>query len=70
MCKSDSHQHQQNHLTDLDTSLANQLNSDFNSAWYGTFKLSPDEPDPTPNGPLYPPTIYGSYDPNWREFVG
>ncbi|EXK27371.1 hypothetical protein FOMG_16179 [Fusarium oxysporum f. sp. melonis 26406] len=54
----------------IENVLANQLNSDFNSAWYGTFKLSPDEPDPTPNGPLYPPTIYGSYDPNWREFVG
>lgn len=45
------------------------------------------EPNPTPNSPLYPPSIYvsriylshdpdtltnhqGSYDPNWREFVG
>ena len=46
------------------------MNGDFDSAWYGTFKLSPDEPNPTPDGPLYPPSIYGSYDPNWREFVG
>ncbi|KAH7305190.1 hypothetical protein B0I35DRAFT_381874 [Stachybotrys elegans] len=54
----------------IENVLANQLTSDFDSAWYGTFKLAPDEPDPTPNGPLYPPSIYGSYDPNWREFVG
>lgn len=46
------------------------MNGDFDSAWYGTFKLAPDEPNPTPNGPLYPPSIYGTYDPNWREFVG
>lgn len=52
------------------SSLAAQLNADFNAPWYGTWKLSPDEPNPTPDGPLYPPTIYGSYDPNWREFVG
>ncbi|KAM0234176.1 hypothetical protein ACHAPO_006557 [Fusarium lateritium] len=54
----------------IENVLENQLNSDFDSAWYGTFKLAPDEPDPTPNGTLYPPSIYGSYDPNWREFVG
>ncbi|RBR18877.1 uncharacterized protein FIESC28_05799 [Fusarium coffeatum] len=54
----------------IENVLANQLNSDFDSAWYGTFKLAPDEPDPTPNGILYPPSIYGTYDPNWREFVG
>ncbi|KAF5246271.1 hypothetical protein FAUST_1388 [Fusarium austroamericanum] len=54
----------------IENVLANQLNSDFDSAWYGTFKLAPDEPDPTPNGTLYPPSIYGTYDPNWREFVG
>ncbi|KAH7025176.1 uncharacterized protein B0I36DRAFT_274915 [Microdochium trichocladiopsis] len=54
----------------IENVLANQLNSDFDSAWYGTFKLSPDEPDPTPDGPLYPPSIYNTYDPNWREFVG
>ncbi|CAG1967185.1 unnamed protein product [Fusarium graminearum] len=54
----------------IENVLANQLDSDFDSAWYGTFKLAPDEPDPTPNGTLYPPSIYGTYDPNWREFVG
>lgn len=56
-------------LTKAD-SLETQLLADYESAWYGTFKLSPDEPDPTPDSPLYPPSIYGSYDPNWREFVG
>ncbi|KAK1584951.1 uncharacterized protein LY79DRAFT_635947 [Colletotrichum navitas] len=50
--------------------LASQLTSDYESAWYGTFKLSPDEPDPTPDSELYPPSIYNTYDPNWREFIG
>lgn len=50
--------------------LASQMNSNYESAWYGTFKLSPDEPDPTPDSPLYPPKIYNTYDPNWREFIG
>ncbi|KAM0328737.1 hypothetical protein ACHAQA_005150 [Verticillium albo-atrum] len=50
--------------------LRNQLTDDFDSAWYGTWKLSPDEPIPTADSPLYPPKIYGSYDPNWREFIG
>jgi len=54
----------------IENVLANQLNSNYTSAWYGTFKLAPDEPDPTPNGPLYAPSIYNTYDPNWREFVG
>lgn len=50
--------------------LANQMNSDYDAAWYGTFKVAPDQPDPTPDGELYPPKIYSTYDPNWREFVG
>ncbi|KXJ85475.1 hypothetical protein Micbo1qcDRAFT_154218 [Microdochium bolleyi] len=54
----------------IENILANQMNSNYTSPWYGTFKLAPDEPDPTPNGPLYAPSIYNSYDPNWREFVG
>ncbi|KAK0388287.1 hypothetical protein NLU13_4532 [Sarocladium strictum] len=59
-----------NAIASIEAVLATQMNEDFNSPWYGTFKLSPDEPYPTANGPLYPPSIYGSYDPNWREFVG
>ncbi|KAI1078201.1 hypothetical protein F5B20DRAFT_548420 [Whalleya microplaca] len=54
----------------IENILANQMNEDYDSAWYGTFKGAPDEPVPTPDGPLYPPEIYGSYDPNWREFIG
>ncbi|KAF9448777.1 hypothetical protein P691DRAFT_729053 [Macrolepiota fuliginosa MF-IS2] len=34
--------------------------------WYGTYKNDPNAPDP---GPLYPPVIYGSYDPNVGLFV-
>ncbi|KAE9366116.1 hypothetical protein N431DRAFT_549102 [Stipitochalara longipes BDJ] len=48
--------------------LAVQMNENFTSAWYGDFKLSPDEPNP--QTPLYTPSIYNTYDPNWREFIG
>ncbi|KAK2028987.1 hypothetical protein LX32DRAFT_561538 [Colletotrichum zoysiae] len=54
----------------IENVLASQMTSDYESAWYGTFKLSPDEPDPTPDSELYPPSIYNTYDPNWREFIG
>ncbi|KAK1463511.1 hypothetical protein CMEL01_13580 [Colletotrichum melonis] len=54
----------------IENILASQMTSDYESAWYGTFKLSPDEPDPTPDSELYPPKIYTTYDPNWREFIG
>ncbi|GME56942.1 uncharacterized protein LTHEOB_5975 [Neofusicoccum parvum] len=54
----------------LSNILACQYTKDFDSAWYGTFKLSPDQPDPTPDSDLFPPEIYETYDPNWREFIG
>ncbi|ORY59732.1 uncharacterized protein BCR38DRAFT_488748 [Pseudomassariella vexata] len=54
----------------IESVLATQMTIDFDAAWYGTFKVSPDAPDPTPDGTLYPPDIYNTYDPNWREFVG
>ncbi|CAN9127644.1 unnamed protein product [Alternaria alternata] len=50
--------------------LACQMIDDFNAPWYGTYKLSPDQPDPTPDSGLYPPKIYTTYDPNWRDFIG
>ena len=54
----------------IENILSCQLNSNFTAPWYGTFKLAPDEPDPTPNSPLYVPVFDGSWDPNWREFIG
>ncbi|PVH88640.1 hypothetical protein DL98DRAFT_555658 [Cadophora sp. DSE1049] len=48
--------------------LATQMTENFTSPWYGDFKLSPDEP--IPQATLYEPQIYGTYDPNWREFIG
>lgn len=42
-------------------SLSCQLTESYDSAWYGTYKLSPDEPTPTPDSDLYPPEIYVSY---------
>ena len=33
--------------------------------WYGTFKRTPEEPDPQSNA-----VMWRDYDPNWREFIG
>ncbi|HEX9201717.1 MAG TPA: hypothetical protein VF865_19320 [Acidobacteriaceae bacterium] len=33
--------------------------------WYGTYKRTPEEPDPTANT-----VIWRGYDPNWRVFIG
>ncbi|KAH7070398.1 hypothetical protein BKA63DRAFT_605653 [Paraphoma chrysanthemicola] len=59
-----------NALASIENILACQMTSDFDAPWYGTYKLSPDEPDPTLDSPLYPSKIYTTYDPNWREFIG
>jgi hypothetical protein len=39
------------------------MTESYESAWYGTFKVSPDEPYPTPDSDLYPPEIYVRADP-------
>jgi len=36
------------------------MTDSYESAWYGTWKRSPDEPFPTPDSDLYPPSIYVS----------
>lgn len=41
-------------------SLSCQMTESYESAWYGTFKRSPDEPYPTPDSDLYSPSIYVS----------
>jgi hypothetical protein len=33
--------------------------------WYGTYRRTPEEPDPTTN-----PVMWRGYDPNWRVFIG
>src|ERR1700735_1982754 len=33
--------------------------------WYGTYRRTPEEPNPTGN-----PVIWRGYDPNWRHFIG
>src|SRR5882757_5405 len=33
--------------------------------WFGTFRRSPEEPDPTAKTEMW-----RGYDPNWREFIG
>ncbi|ORY11748.1 hypothetical protein BCR34DRAFT_601184 [Clohesyomyces aquaticus] len=47
-----------------------QMNENFTSSWYADYKLSPDEPNPTYVGELYPQEIYATYDANWRAFLG
>lgn len=36
--------------------------------WYGDYTREPEEPDV--GTAVYPPKAYGSYDPNWRGFIG
>ncbi|KAF4983996.1 hypothetical protein FZEAL_701 [Fusarium zealandicum] len=36
--------------------------------WFATYQLQPSEPDV--GSSAYPPSIYGTWDPNWRGFVG
>ncbi|KAH4893965.1 hypothetical protein HBI26_103970 [Parastagonospora nodorum] len=36
--------------------------------WYGDYTIYPEQP--TVNSSAYPPTIYNSWDPNWRGFIG
>jgi hypothetical protein len=36
--------------------------------WYGDYTREPEEPDV--GSDVYPPQAYGSWDPNWRGFVG
>ncbi|KAF7514579.1 hypothetical protein G7054_g15188 [Neopestalotiopsis clavispora] len=59
-----------NAIASIEGVLSTQMTESYDSAWYGTYRLSPDAPYPTPDSDLYPPEIYDTYDPNWREFVG
>lgn len=45
------------------TSLRTQMTSDYDSAWYGTYKVALDEPEPTNNSSYWPPEIYVSRPP-------
>lgn len=36
--------------------------------WYGDYTVYPEQPNV--NSSAYPPTIYNSWDPNWRGFIG
>ncbi|RDW84774.1 hypothetical protein BP6252_02364 [Coleophoma cylindrospora] len=68
------HRNQGDDLKNAELALKNlinvQMNYNYTSYWYGDFKLAPDEPNPSYDSTLYPPQIYGTYDPNWREFIG
>ncbi|KAI1862105.1 uncharacterized protein JN550_010570 [Neoarthrinium moseri] len=59
-----------NGIASIEAVLATQMTEDYDSAWYGTYRLSPDAPYPSPDSDYYAPEIYDTYDPNWREFIG
>lgn len=40
--------------------------TDESKRWYGTFRRTPEEPDPTGANTV----MWQNYDPNWREFIG
>jgi len=39
---------------------------DKDKDWYGTFRRTPEEPDPSGENTV----MWRNYDPNWREFIG
>ncbi|KAI0474907.1 hypothetical protein GGR56DRAFT_666165 [Xylariaceae sp. FL0804] len=47
---------------------AGQFASNASAQWYGDYQKYPEEP--TVGSAHYPPSIYNSWDPNWRGFVG
>jgi hypothetical protein len=40
--------------------------TDQSKPWYGTFRRTPEEPDPSGDNTV----MWRNYDPNWREFIG
>ncbi|KAM5358458.1 hypothetical protein ACJZ2D_015272 [Fusarium nematophilum] len=51
--------------------ITNVINAQYKvpaDEWYATYQQEPEEP--YVGSPAYPPKIYGSWDPNWRGFVG
>lgn len=40
--------------------------TDESKPWYGTFRRTPEEPDPSGEKTV----MWRNYDPNWREFIG
>ena len=49
----------------LDAVLKEQF-LDESKPWYGTFRRTPEEPDPSGVNTV----MWQNYDPNWREFIG
>ncbi|KAK7408685.1 hypothetical protein QQX98_009153 [Neonectria punicea] len=51
--------------------IKNTISSQYtieSEEWFGNYQQEPEEP--YVGSPAYPATIYGSWDPNWRGFVG
>lgn len=50
------------------TNIIDGQYTDPKDEWYGTYQKYPEEP--TVGSKYYPPTMYGTFDLNWRGFVG
>ena len=50
------------------TEIIRGQNKNESEQWYGDYQQEPEEP--SVGSPAYQPKIYGSWDPNWRGFVG
>ncbi|KUL82213.1 hypothetical protein ZTR_10161 [Talaromyces verruculosus] len=50
----------------LELVIADQ-EKDTSKQWYGDYTVYPEQP--TVGGPAYDPSIYNSWDPNWRGFI-
>ncbi|KAG4415364.1 hypothetical protein IFR04_011513 [Cadophora malorum] len=51
--------------------INNIINAQFKNPedqWFGDYQQEPEEPEV--GSPAYPPSIYGTWDPNWRAFIG
>ncbi|KAK9425412.1 hypothetical protein SUNI508_13020 [Seiridium unicorne] len=50
------------------TNIIGGQEKNVSAQWYGDYTKYPEEP--TVGSPAYEPVIYGSWDPNWRGFIG
>ncbi|KAM0419054.1 hypothetical protein ACHAPT_011993 [Fusarium lateritium] len=60
-----------NDIVEAEKIITNVINAQYkvpSDEWYATYQQEPEEP--YVGSPAYQPKIYGSWDPNWRGFVG
>ncbi|EGY15308.1 hypothetical protein VD0002_g2813 [Verticillium dahliae] len=60
-----------NDAAEADKIITNTIRGQYrveSEEWFGNYQQEPEEP--YVGIPQYPPSIYGTWDPNWRGFVG